>query len=145
MVSRWLWPGNRTFWEVDITVVSWWLVGFLHCVLLIILVTVIFEVGLQGPKDTFMKNTYFIGITQLLERKSFRTLPVEVCYNSAFCETNCLVWFNAKSQVCCKSAFLASAVVFLLHNNIAVLYVQGYLWGNLCSQLITVYCQSSTG
>ena len=28
VVSRWLWPGNRTFFEVDNMVVSWWIVLF---------------------------------------------------------------------------------------------------------------------
>ena len=30
MVSKWLWPGNRTFLEV----VTWWIVAFLHSVIL---------------------------------------------------------------------------------------------------------------
>ena len=30
--SRWLWPGNRTFLEVAITVVTWWIVAFLPSV-----------------------------------------------------------------------------------------------------------------
>ena len=29
-LCRWLWPGNRTFSEVYIMVVSWWIVAFLH-------------------------------------------------------------------------------------------------------------------
>ena len=29
VVSRWLWPGNRTSLEVDITVATWWIVAFL--------------------------------------------------------------------------------------------------------------------
>ena len=29
VVSRWLWPENRTFWEVASTVVTWWIVAFL--------------------------------------------------------------------------------------------------------------------
>ena len=28
MVSRWLWPGNRTYSEVASMVVTWWIVGF---------------------------------------------------------------------------------------------------------------------
>ena len=32
MVSRWLWPGNRTFLEVDSMVVTWWIVAFWRCV-----------------------------------------------------------------------------------------------------------------
>ena len=28
VVSSWLWPGNRTFWEVDSMVVTWWIVAF---------------------------------------------------------------------------------------------------------------------
>ena len=30
VVSRWLWPGNRTFLEVASIVVSWWIVAFLR-------------------------------------------------------------------------------------------------------------------
>ena len=29
VVSRWLWPGNRTFLEVASMIVSWWIVAFL--------------------------------------------------------------------------------------------------------------------
>ena len=29
VVSRWLWPENRTFLEVDSMVVTWWIVAFL--------------------------------------------------------------------------------------------------------------------
>ena len=29
VVSRWLWPGNRTFLEVASIVVTWWIVAFL--------------------------------------------------------------------------------------------------------------------
>ena len=29
MVSRWLWPGNKTFLEVASVVVTWWIVSFL--------------------------------------------------------------------------------------------------------------------
>ena len=29
VVSRWLWPGNKTFLEVAIMVVTWWIVAFL--------------------------------------------------------------------------------------------------------------------
>ena len=32
VVSRWLWPGNRTLLEVDSMVVSWWMVSFWNCV-----------------------------------------------------------------------------------------------------------------
>ena len=36
VVSRWLWPGNRTFLEVDSLVVSWWIVAFFaQCVYLL--------------------------------------------------------------------------------------------------------------
>ena len=34
VVSRWLWPGNKTFLVVDSMVVSWWIVGLMpsvHC------------------------------------------------------------------------------------------------------------------
>ena len=30
VVSRWLWPGNRTFLKVVGMVVTWWIVAFLH-------------------------------------------------------------------------------------------------------------------
>ena len=30
VVSRWLWPGNRTFLEVASVVVTWWIMAFLH-------------------------------------------------------------------------------------------------------------------
>ena len=30
VVSRWLWPGNRTFLDVASMVVTWWIVAFLH-------------------------------------------------------------------------------------------------------------------
>ena len=32
VVSRWLWPGNRTFLDVASMVVSWWIVAFLSSV-----------------------------------------------------------------------------------------------------------------
>ena len=32
VVSRWLWPENRTFFEVASMVVAWWIVGFLCAV-----------------------------------------------------------------------------------------------------------------
>ena len=32
VVSRWFWPGNRTFLEVNSMVVSWWIVAFLPSV-----------------------------------------------------------------------------------------------------------------
>ena len=34
VVSRWLWPGNRTFWEVVSMVVTWWTVAFCSVLLL---------------------------------------------------------------------------------------------------------------
>ena len=32
VVSRWLWPGNRTFLEVASMVATWWLVAFLRSI-----------------------------------------------------------------------------------------------------------------
>ena len=32
VVSKWLWPGNRTFLEVASMVVTWWIVAFLRSV-----------------------------------------------------------------------------------------------------------------
>ena len=32
LVSRWLWPGNKTFLEVSCMVVTWWIVAFLQSV-----------------------------------------------------------------------------------------------------------------
>ena len=41
VVSRWLWPGNRTFLEVDSMVVSWWILvaGDFFCPVYIVLHT----------------------------------------------------------------------------------------------------------
>ena len=63
VISRWLWPGNKTFLEVDSMVVNWWIVASLRCFYMHLCLPLFFF------SKRYIATVFFPG--QCLQRSNF--------------------------------------------------------------------------
>ena len=68
VVSRWCWPGNRTYLDVDSMAVSWWIVAFLHCGSIVIYV---------HTMDSFISHLKCM-LLRLFNRMNRWTWPINI-------------------------------------------------------------------